>query len=154
MQNDIPSANVSAEALQRKHESGNPPTAGIFLSAGLVIALIVISLGGALALLARWTRHQPLDPAGKFLVAPDLKPLARFPAPQLEIDPHLGLLALRAREDAELNQYGWVDRTNGVVRIPIRRAMELIAQRGLPASTNPPAPVSSEQLIQERAQRR
>lgn len=38
---------------------------------------------------------------------------------------------LRAREDAELNSYGYVDRDKGIVRIPIRQAMELvIRERG------------------------
>lgn len=41
------------------------------------------------------------------------------------------LRSLRAREDAELNSYGYVDREKGIVRIPIRQAMELvIRERG------------------------
>ncbi len=41
------------------------------------------------------------------------------------------LRALRAREDAELNSYGYVDQARGRVRIPVRRAMELlIAEQG------------------------
>ncbi|MGB9605875.1 MAG: hypothetical protein ACPL88_08365, partial [Bryobacteraceae bacterium] len=43
---------------------------------------------------------------------------------QLEPVPE-DLRALRAREEAELNSYGYVDRQKGVVRIPVRRAMEL-----------------------------
>lgn len=31
-----------------------------------------------------------------------------------------------------LNTYGWVDKQNGIVRLPIDRAMELLLQRGLP----------------------
>lgn len=53
--------------------------------------------------------------------------------PRLQLAPAEDLQAFRAREDAELTNYGWVDRTAGVVRIPVERAMELIAQRGLPA---------------------
>jgi|YNPNPStandDraft_1061719.scaffolds.fasta_scaffold00583_7 hypothetical protein len=36
------------------------------------------------------------------------------------------LRALRTREDAELNSYGYLDQAQGRVRIPIRRAMELL----------------------------
>ena len=43
------------------------------------------------------------------------------------------LRQLRATEDAALTTYGWVDRKNGIVHIPIDRAMDLILQRGLPA---------------------
>ena len=38
------------------------------------------------------------------------------------------------REDLLLDNYSWVDRAQGKVRIPIERAMELIAQRGLPVA--------------------
>ena len=38
-----------------------------------------------------------------------------------------------------LNTYGWVDKQNGIVRLPIDRAMELLLQRGLPvrSTANP-----------------
>jgi len=54
------------------------------------------------------------------------------PEPRLQTHPREDLLALRAREDAVLNSYGWVDKTAGVVRIPIDEAIKLTAQRGLP----------------------
>ena len=38
------------------------------------------------------------------------------------------LRSLRAREDGELHSYGYVDKTRGVVRIPIERAMDLLAR--------------------------
>ncbi len=38
------------------------------------------------------------------------------------------------REDLLLDNYSWVDQSQGKVRIPIERAMELIAQRGLPVA--------------------
>ena len=38
---------------------------------------------------------------------------------------------MRAAEDQMLTSYGWVDPQNGVVRIPIDRAIDLLAQRGL-----------------------
>jgi hypothetical protein len=42
----------------------------------------------------------------------------------------------RAAQERELDSYGWVDRTAGVVHIPIRRAMELLAG-GHPPSPGP-----------------
>jgi hypothetical protein len=56
----------------------------------------------------------------------------RPPSPRLQVDPQLDLLQKRAQEDAVLNSYGWVDRATGTVRMPIERAIELTAQRGLP----------------------
>lgn len=55
-----------------------------------------------------------------------------FPAPQLEIDERTQLNSVRAHEEDVLSTYGWVDQKAGTVRIPIDRAMDLIAQRGLP----------------------
>jgi hypothetical protein len=54
------------------------------------------------------------------------------PAPRLQGDPQLDMRKLREAEDAVLNHYGWVDPDRGIVRIPIERAIDLIAQRGLP----------------------
>ena len=55
------------------------------------------------------------------------------PAPRLQPDPRADLLALRAQEDAVLNNYAWVDKSRGMVRVPIDRAMQILAERGLPA---------------------
>ena len=43
------------------------------------------------------------------------------------------LRQMRAAEEAVLNSYGWVDKDSGRVRIPIERAMEILAKKGLPA---------------------
>ncbi len=42
---------------------------------------------------------------------------------------------LRATQTKKENSYAWIDQKAGVVRIPVDRAMELLAQRGLPART-------------------
>ena len=55
------------------------------------------------------------------------------PEPRLQTTPRDDLRALRAREQEILSSYGWVDKTTGVVRIPIDEAMKLTLQRGLPA---------------------
>jgi hypothetical protein len=39
---------------------------------------------------------------------------------------------MQAAEDSLLKSYGWIDRERGIVRIPIDRAIEILAQRGLP----------------------
>jgi hypothetical protein len=58
-----------------------------------------------------------------------------FPAPQLEIDERNQLDKIRIDEAQTLSTYDWVDQKAGTVRIPIDRAMDLIAQRGLPVRT-------------------
>jgi hypothetical protein len=64
------------------------------------------------------------------------------PSPRLQVTPVEDLAKIRAAEELELNSYGWVDRQKGAVRIPIARAMELLALRppaSRPASEAPPA---------------
>jgi hypothetical protein len=55
-----------------------------------------------------------------------------FPAPQLEINERSQLNDIRLKEEQTLSTYGYIDEKAGSVRIPIDRAMDLIAQRGLP----------------------
>lgn len=54
------------------------------------------------------------------------------PEPRLEPQPLAPRLALRAQEDGQLSSYGWIDRGSGLVHIPIDRAMEIVAERGVP----------------------
>jgi hypothetical protein len=59
----------------------------------------------------------------------------RFPTPRLQTDDGNEEIAeMHAREDLLLNNYSWVDRTSGKVRIPITRAMQMIAEHGLPVA--------------------
>jgi len=71
------------------------------------------------------------------------------PEPRLQSNPLDDLARLHAEEDAVLHSYGWVDRPAGVVRIPVERAMELLAQSGLPRGGLPrgglPAPAGAEE---------
>ena len=56
------------------------------------------------------------------------------PEPRLQISPRDDWTAMIEREQAILNSFGWVDRSRGIVRIPVEREMESIAQRGFPAT--------------------
>ena len=55
-----------------------------------------------------------------------------FPEPQLETNERTELNKIRLGEEDTLSTYDYVDKNAGIVRIPIDRAMDLIAQRGLP----------------------
>lgn len=54
------------------------------------------------------------------------------PPPRLQTHVSAELATLRAAETAQLSGYAWADRPAGTVRIPIDRALALIAERGLP----------------------
>src|SRR3984957_7715381 len=67
-----------------------------------------------------------------------------FPMPRLDIDDGNQATAdLHAREDLLLEHYSLVDGQPGTIRIPIERAMELIAQRGLPVASAPSTQATS-----------
>ena len=55
------------------------------------------------------------------------------PGPRLQVDANKDLRQMRAGEEAVLDSYGWVDKSSGNVRIPIERAMEILAKKGSPA---------------------
>lgn len=88
------------------------------------------------------------------LAAPKNQPQFVPPEPRLIIASGAELAAVRAREDAELNSYAWIDRGSNILRVPIERAMELIAQRGLPAPGGNKAGPSEYELILDHSRQR
>jgi hypothetical protein len=65
------------------------------------------------------------------------------PAPRLQVQPVRHWRDFRAAELERLSTYGWMDRSSGAVHIPIERAMDLVAQRGVAPLASAPvaAPV-------------
>ncbi len=113
------------------HEKSDASTRPIFrFVAGLAVFVAVAMFVMAL-LYGYFTKREtaldtPLSPLAK--EAP-----VKSSGPQLQPNPRTELETLHRGEDAQLNGYGWVDQPQGLVRIPIERAMELVAERGLPA---------------------
>jgi hypothetical protein len=68
------------------------------------------------------------------LVGPGLYVAPRpFPAPELQTSPLSDLEKLQSAQLARIERYGWVDRSKGLLRIPIERAMEIVASKGAAA---------------------
>lgn len=135
------------------HESPNPQGHGdyerrdigargiFYFLAGLAVAVILVHLflkGLYVYLDQRERAHQP--PVNPLISnvhvdtrkVPRKYPETAFPDPRLETDERTQLNDIRLAEEQELNSYDWVDQKAGTVRIPIERAMDLLAQRGLP----------------------
>jgi hypothetical protein len=69
----------------------------------------------------------------------------QFPEPRLQSSPPGDLTTMRKQDAQALNSYGWVDRKKGVARIPIDRAIDILAREGLPSrragsAAKPPTP--------------
>jgi hypothetical protein len=60
---------------------------------------------------------------------------AKPPPPNLQISSTADLKTFRAKEEHDLTTYGWVDKSAGIARVPIDRAMDLVLQQGLPTRT-------------------
>ena len=91
---------------------------------------------------SKWTQTVDVRQLGNLPNNPELQNkmaalTQKFPTPRLQNDGGDGgfdLYELHQREDLLLDNYSRVDGKPGQVRIPIERAMELIAQRGLPVA--------------------
>jgi hypothetical protein len=100
---------------------------------------------------SKWTQTVDVRQLGNLPSSPELQNkiaeiTQTFPTPRVqEDDGNQDVADLHAREDLLLSNYTWVDESKGTVRIPIERAMELIAQRGLPAAQ--PAQTQAAQLM-------
>ena len=57
-----------------------------------------------------------------------------YPAPRIQADPADELKKTKAEDLGRLNSYGWVDRKAGVAHIPVDRAIEILARKGLPTA--------------------
>lgn len=121
--------NGAALAATRASEQANPgiafepgdwplkPVAGIYIG---ILILIVIS---AFVLIAAYPTSLP-DVNRKLSIAP--------PGPRLQTDAGANLRRFRAEEEQCLNGYSWIDKSKGVVRIPIEEAMKRLVTTGIP----------------------
>ena len=146
---------ASSRPSHETRDASVPWIIGIVVFLFLSGVAIELMLGGMLKNLRRsppvTDRWRPVG------AAVNRRSFAAAQFPKLQVSPTLDLQTFRAHEDAELKSYGWVDKTSGIVRIPIARAMDLLLQKGLPVrqGTNEikPGP-SSFELQQQRALQR
>ncbi len=86
---------------------------------------------------SKWTKTAEVRELGNMPSSPELQGkmaelTQQFPTPRVQSDDgNQDVADLHAREDLLLENYTRVEGKTGTVRIPIERAMELIAQHGL-----------------------
>jgi hypothetical protein len=91
-----------------------------------------IALGLGLFVLAVPLLMPLIYPQSMQHVSPAAPPALSANAPELAITPGADLQRLHRAEAQVIDDYGWVDRDRGVVRIPLAHAMERLLQKGLP----------------------
>ncbi len=116
--------------------------------------LIALAIAGLLMHLALWSMYKyvvgpsniengpknPMVTSNRELRPMGGDPAVTFPAPRLQPNEVADFSKFRGYEEQILNSYGWVDQSAGVVHIPIDKAMDIIAQTGLPTRPAPPPP--------------
>jgi hypothetical protein len=135
MSEEVHNSNASPEGGYERTDAEVGPLAVLAVSVGL---LVLISLT-AVAIMWRVMAYETHD-TGTLRGSPlaGLRPLP--PTPRLQITPATDLKDTREQEHDLLSSYAWVEKDKGVVRIPIDRAMDILAQRGLPhGKPEPPA---------------
>lgn len=126
--------------------------------AWLAVAAVVIHLGmWAMFVLFVEQRRETAEPQFPLAVGVGNR---LPPEPRLQQSPRLEYEEFRLLEDAALQNYGWMDRASGSVRIPIEDAMRLTVERGLPtregaaavdaAPRRPPAGANSGRGLERR----
>ena len=148
--------NLPREHEEVAYEREDLSPRGIFaflIGLALVGVLVHFTLKGMYGYLDSYQKqHQPsLNPlvsqTGNDSRKVSNADVSRFPQPRLENNERLEINDFRLQEEKKLNSYGWIDQKAGIARIPIERAMELLAQRGLPtrpqAGAVPPSPVNT-----------
>jgi hypothetical protein len=97
------------------------------------IALVVVSVVASLLMWWLLKGFERYDEKRDVRLSPIEKahPQAPPPAPVLQTDPVTDMTAMREREERELNQAAWVDRQQGLVRLPVADAIDVVAARGV-----------------------
>ena len=129
-----PARQPSLDAQKRvgyETRDASPLLAGIFgLGLALMIALVLPLLGW---IFWRFEAAAQLSDPQQSPVAGNQIP----PLPRLQNDPAADLAQFRREEDERLSSYGWSDSQKKVVRVPVARAIELLAERGFPEPEGP-----------------
>ena len=118
---------AGAETAAR-HETRDANIRSLLIFAAVLTGVIILTMWGMARVFHYFGATQSLGPpASPFAEARTLPP-----QPRLQVEPRIDLEKLRAGEDSALESYGWVDQKSGVVHIPIERAMDIVAEKGLP----------------------
>ena len=124
-------ANLPPEPiLSARHELRDLSPKRVAIFGGSLAAIIVLVL-----LIARFVMVHYYNVEQK--AQPPISPLSfnqpPMPEPRLIVTPGEDFQSLSKEEDSILGSYAWVDKDQGIARIPIARAMEILAQKKLPA---------------------
>lgn len=128
---------VSSESVEAGYEMHEANPRAIVL-AGLGLAGLIVG-----ALVVVWLVLGPLG-FGSSISVNVAFPFedsrqALPPLPRLQVYPPQDWQTFQAQQQTELSSYGWLDRAQGIVRIPIDQAIDDVLKEGLPVREEAPS---------------
>jgi len=119
---------IDEVSRERGHEQSDLSIRMLFVS---LLILAVFTAVFAAAMIWMWggldSRLAARQEASSPLVETDITP----PEPRLETRSGEVLESMNATRAMQASTYVWLDPENGIARIPVSRAMEIVAERGL-----------------------
>ena len=108
---------------------------------GVVIVLsYIVCLGIYRGLIGYWTSSYQQPTPSRMEAGPTMPPEPRLQGmPGHLTDPQQDLREKLKADTEAINRLGWIDEKAGIAEIPVKDAMQLIVEKGLPAVTPPPA---------------
>lgn len=124
---------LSIPENRHEHRDVNVVALGKF-----AIGLVIVTLfsAGIVAGVLQYLMHREGGMFVSRIVPPPTDTRQLPPEPRLEETPAQDEREMHAAEDKLQGTYGWLDQDNGIVRLPIARAMDLVVQEGLPSRQN------------------
>ena len=138
MEDAIPQG-IPGGGLQTGHESTVMHPRVLIISAAAMVGTIIVCQ----VVLAWWMGKFNRDEERQRALYPKRQeiPIQQFPNPRLQESPPVELVGILREERDRVSSYGWVDKKGGIARIPVDRAMDILAKNGLPkVAAKPPTP--------------
>ena len=108
----------------------------VWLTIASVIVVAIVQFVLWMGLKAADTTRKADRPTALFPGREAIKP-DQFPEPRLEVRYDDEIEKVRVEQSALVENYAWVDKSSGIARIPVDRALEILAKTGLPKVAAP-----------------
>jgi hypothetical protein len=120
---------------ERRHEPEGIDVRRVMAGSGSLVLLLLVVCGLMYGVYWFLLRRAPESVRGSLV-----REAPQVTGPALDADQPSQLQALRAAEEQRLGSYGWADEGSRIARIPIDRAIEILAEKGLSAPTKKERP--------------
>lgn len=111
----------------------------VYLGITIVISYLV-TFGIYRGLKSYWADSYSPPMPSRLEAGPTMPPEPRLQGmPGHLTDPQQDLRNKLKADNEANNKFGWIDEKAGIAEIPVKDAMQLIVEKGLPAGTQPPA---------------